>query len=143
MDAKRIERLCEARARLRVDQDARLDVIAREACVSPFHFIREFESLFGETPHQSRITARLDQARILLARGEHSVTEVCMELGMSSLGSFSDWFVKRTGVAPREYQRRARVMVAGGIEVFPGCLSLMGRLPADAFRNFREARGQR
>jgi AraC-like DNA-binding protein len=141
LDARRIERLNVARARLRVDAESRLEAIAREACVSPFHFIREFEALFGETPHQARMAARLERARQLLARGEHSVTEVCLEVGMSSLGSFSDWFTRRTGAGPREYQRQARVMVAGGIEVFPGCLSMMGRLPADAFRNFREARG--
>ena len=111
--------------------------------MSPFHFIRRFEALFGVTPHQFRIQSRLDEAKLLLAKGQHSVTEVCMEVGFSSLGSFSDLFTRRTGTAPSVYQRRARVVVqVPGIlpaELFPGCLSLMARLPASAFRNFGEA----
>jgi len=121
-----------------------LEAIAREAGTVRFHFIRQFEALFGVTPHQMRIRARLDLAKILLAAGEKSVTEVCMEVGMSSLGSFSDLFLRRVGAAPSAYQRRARTMiVVPGIlpeKLFPGCLSMMGQLPADAFRNFEEAR---
>jgi len=121
--------------------------VAREAHMSPFHFIRQFEALFGVNPHQFRMRSRMELAKQLLAKGQHSVTEVCMEVGMSSLGSFSDLFTRRIGATPSEYQRRARVMVrAPGFlprELFPGCLSLMGRLPASAFRNFREASGLR
>lgn len=62
---------------------------------------------------------------------------------MSSLGSFSDLFLRRIGTTPFVYQRRARsmVQVPGELphDLFPGCLSLMGRLPASAFRNFQEA----
>ncbi len=118
--------------------------IAREVAISPYHFIRQFEAVFGTTPHQFRIQSRLDQAKLLLALGEHSVTEVCMEVGFSSLGSFSELFTRRFGSSPSVYKRRARVMVQvpGNFpqELFPGCLSLMGSLPACAFRNFQEAR---
>jgi len=118
--------------------------IARQVGISPFHFIRRFEALFGITPHQLRIRARLEQAKLLLAGGQHTVTEVCMEVGMSSLGSFSDLFLRRFGAPPREYQRRARTMiVVPGMlpeRLFPGCLSMMGQLPPHAFRNFEEAR---
>jgi AraC-like DNA-binding protein len=111
--------------------------------MSPFHFIRQFEALFGVTPRQFRIGARIDRAKLLLAQGEFSVTEVCLEVGFSSLGSFSDLFARRVGAPPSDYRRRARVMVRvpgfAPPELFPGCLSLMGRLPASAFRNFREA----
>jgi AraC-like DNA-binding protein len=111
--------------------------------MSPFHFIRQFEALFGLTPHQFRISLRIDHARRLLASDHHSVTSVCMEVGMSSLGSFSDLFTRRTGMAPSAYQLRARSMVQapGALprDLFPGCLTLMARLPASAFRNFREA----
>lgn len=117
--------------------------IAREAGISPFHFIRQFEALFGQTPHQFRIQSRLDRAKLLLATRQFSVTDVCMEVGFSSLGSFSDLFARRVGSTPSDYQRRARVMipVSGYVphDLFPGCLSLMGRLPASTFRNFREA----
>ena len=143
-DATRV-RLCRAREMLRVmDDDAlRLDDLARAVQLSPFHFIRQFQSVFGVTPHQFRIASRLERARILLARGDHSVTEVCMEVGFSSLGSFSTLFTTRTGESPSSYQRRMRVMVSvpGSVPavLFPGCLSLMAHLPRGAFSNFREA----
>ena len=118
--------------------------IAREVAISPYHFIRQFEAVFGMTPHQFRIQSRLNRAKLLLAMGEHSVTEVCIEVGFSSLGSFSDLFTRRFGSSPSAYRRRARAMVQvpGNFpqELFPGCLSLMGALPVSAFRNFQEAR---
>src|SRR5262249_44436474 len=87
---------------------------------------------------------RLDRAKQLLALGEHSVTEVCLEVGFASLGSFSELFARRVGEPPSAYRRRVRRLVAvpGAFrrEPFPGCLSLMRHLPADAFRNSREAR---
>jgi AraC-like DNA-binding protein len=137
--------LCRARARLQQIPEQPLSIrhIAQEAGISPFHFIRRFEALFGLTPHQFRIQSRLDRARLLLAKGEHSVTEVCMEVGFSSLSSFSDLFTRRIGVTPSAYQRSARVMVQvpGTFPqaFFPGCLSLMTCLPPSAFRNFQEA----
>jgi AraC-like DNA-binding protein len=135
-------RLCRARELLGEVREQPLSIkdVAREAGMSPFHFIRRFEALFGLTPHQFRMRARLDDAKLLLARG-HSVTEVCFEVGFDSLGSFSDLFARRVGMAPSAYQRRARVLVQapGAVPLFPGCLSLMGHLPLSAFRNFREA----
>ena len=145
MDQGEFERLCRARRMLaEFGEDALpLRQIAREAGISQFHFIRQFEALFGITPHQLRIRERLEQAKLLLAAGRHTVTEVCMEVGMSSVGSFSDLFLRRVGAAPSEYQRRARTMiVVPGMlpeKLFPGCLSMMGHLPPHAFRNFEEA----
>jgi AraC-like DNA-binding protein len=115
--------------------------------MSPFHFIRQFEAVFGVTPHQFRIQARLDLAKRLLALSDYSVTDVCMEVGFSSLGSFSTLFTDRVGEAPSAYRRRVRAMVQvpGTVPVvlIPGCLALMGRLPPSAFarpvRSFREA----
>jgi AraC-like DNA-binding protein len=91
-----------ARDLLREEQDRPLtiDDVAREAAMSPFHFIRRFSAVFGDTPHQVRIKARLDRARHLLASGERSVTESCMEVGFSSHGSFSALFARRVGVSP-------------------------------------------
>lgn len=140
-------RLCEARERLIEIPEERLLVreVARDAGISPYHFIRQFEAVFGATPHQYRIRSRLDRARLLLARDEHSITEVCMELGFSSLGTFSQLFTDRTGESPSEFRKRARILVpvAGQIQqvLFPGCLSLMRFLPDQAFRNFQEAPG--
>jgi AraC-like DNA-binding protein len=81
-------RLCRGRDLLREVREQRLPIaeIAREIGISPFHFIRQFEAVFGLTPHQFRIQSRLDRARILLATG-HAVTDVCLEVGFVSLGS--------------------------------------------------------
>jgi len=142
-------RLCEARDLLREPGDPPLPVreVARRARMSHFHFIRRFHALFGLTPHQYRIRSRLERARILLATGGHSVTDVCMDVGCSSLGSFSDQFTRRTGAAPARFQRTARALAPspGALPppLFPGCLSLMTALPAHAFRNFREANDAR
>jgi len=85
-------RLCLARDLLREIREPSPSIadIARDVRISPFHFIRQFEALFGVTPHQFRIQARLDAAKQLLASGRYSVTDVCLEVGFSSLGSISE-----------------------------------------------------
>src|SRR6185503_13036701 len=112
-----LSRLCRARDRLREmdGEPLTIDAVAREAAVSPFHFIRQFQALFGETPHQYRIRARLERAKELLASSDYSVTDVCMEVGFSSLGSFSDLFARRVGMPPSVYRRdrRTRIFVPG------------------------------
>ena len=135
-------RLCRARDLLRETSDPSptIEQLAREVRISPFHFIRQFEAVFGVTPHQFRIASRIELAKALLARGEHSVTEVCMEVGFSSLGSFSTLFAQRVGETPSAYRRRVRplVQVTRGVShLAPGCLSLMGGLPSSAFRSVR------
>jgi AraC-like DNA-binding protein len=89
---------------LREIRDERLTLreVAREADMSPFHFIRQFEAVFGSSPHQFRIGTRLERAKQLLAMGGYSVTDVCMEVGFSSLGSFSQLFA-RGGVYTRTH----------------------------------------
>ena len=111
------------------DRPLSIAEVAREAAMSPFHFIRRFESVFGTTPHQFRIQSRLDRARHLLALSDYSVTDVCMEVGFSSLGSFSALFARRFGTPPSVYRRQVRSLIAvpGELprELAPGCLSLM------------------
>src|SRR4029453_3977619 len=125
-------RLCRARDLLREVPDRPLSIrdVARDAGMSPYHFIRQFEALFGTTPHQYRIDARLEHAKRLLALSDYSVTAVCMELGCSSLGSFSELFARRVGMAPSVYRRQIRplVTVPGILPVHltPGCLTFMG-----------------
>ena len=140
-------RLCRARDLLLETRERPLTIheLARDVHISPFHLIRQFEAVFGATPHQFRQASRLELARQLLASGQYSVTEVCMEVGFSSLGSFSVLFTRRMGETPSVYQRRMRpfISVPGVVSshLTPGCLTLLGRLPASAFagRNFREA----
>ena len=140
-------RLAHARDLLAEISDAQvpIEAIAREVDMSPFHFIRRFEAAFGTTPHQFRIYRRVERARALLASGA-SVTDACLAVGCSSLGSFSALFTRTAGETPSAYRRRVRALVhVHGYEpvVFPGCFSLLARLPASAFRSFGEARPAR
>jgi AraC-like DNA-binding protein len=147
VDDRLFRRLCLARSDLdRLDHDGRVPsvaMVARRASLSPFQFIRQFDAVFGDTPHQYRRRKRLDRARVLLTEEGLSVTDVCLEVGFSSLGSFSTLFRDRFGEPPTAFRRRARgmVQVPGRLPapLFPGCLGLMALLPDRAFRNSREA----
>ena len=121
--------LCRARdllADIRVPNVSIKDA-ARAASLSSFHFIRRFETAFGETPHQFRTRERLIAAQRLLARG-HPVTQVCLDIRFNSLGSFSALFSRRIGVSPAEYQRRLRrcVHVQDWTPHPPNCLLWIG-----------------
>jgi AraC-like DNA-binding protein len=139
VDRDVLSRLCRARELLLAEPTRSIPDIASAIAMSPFHFIRRFEAIFGATPHQHRIAARLMRARHLLALG-HSVTEVCFEVGFASLGTFSDTFTRRVGETPSGYRRRTRVLVqVPGVippQLVPGCFGLMALLPE---RSFREA----
>ena len=130
--------LCRARDLLCDVDSPALSVpsIARAAAISRYHFIRQFHALFGMTPHQMRIQARLDRARELLERDRASVTDVCLEVGFSSVGSFSSLFARRMGASPSAYRRTLVQVPADLVAVIPGCLGALTRLP---IRNFREA----
>ena len=121
-------RLARARAQLcDVAIDAQpLAVMAREAALSTSQFIRHFHALFGETPHQMRIRARLEAAKRLLVLHGESVTGACMAVGFSSLGSFSHLFAQRFGEPPSAYRRR--FLAAPGLprlRLMPDCIGLM------------------
>jgi AraC-like DNA-binding protein len=109
--------------------------IAEQLGLSRFHFIRQFAALYGSTPHQLRTRARLDRAKELLAGGA-PVTEVCMEVGFSSLGSFSALFTRCVGASPTRYRRSVQVPENIGEHLIPGCFGLLARLPPS---NSREA----
>lgn len=127
-----LRRLCRARDMLREVHNRPLSIreVASEARMSPFHFIRQFQAVFGQTPHQFRIQARLERAKSLLALSDYSVTDVCMEVGFASLGSFSDLFARRVGTSPSAYRRQVRAIMPCSrvlpAELAPGCLTLMG-----------------
>lgn len=127
-------RLCRARDLLQETRGAvRVDQAARQAALSPYHFIRLFKSTFGRTPHQVLIDARLDRAKQLLVAADLSVTQVCLEVGFVSLGSFSSLFARRIGASPAAYRRRVRALVdvPGTLpaSLIPGCYSLMWGWP--------------
>ena len=81
-----------------------LSDIASAACLSPFHFLREFKTVFRLTPHEYLSACRVERAKFLLERTELPVTEICFSIGFESLGSFSSWFSRLTGVSPRAWR---------------------------------------
>jgi transcriptional regulator GlxA family with amidase domain len=85
-----------------------LDVpaLARGALMSAGHFSRSFRAAFGETPYSYLMTRRIERAMALLRRGDLSVTEVCFEVGCTSLGSFSTRFTELLGESPSAYRAR-------------------------------------
>lgn len=137
-----VRRLARARDRLRqsLDEKLTLDQLACEAALSPGQFIRSFKAVFGQTPHQVRIDARLDLAKQLLITDSMPVTEIGAAAGFASLGTFSHVFARRVGSSPTVFRRQARtlVQVPGTlpVELYPGCFTLMRYWPASAFRNF-------
>jgi AraC-like DNA-binding protein len=92
----------------RCDRPVSLREAAREACLSPFHYHRLFVRAFGETPHEFVTRRRIDAARQLLIAGELPVTEVCLAVGYTSLGTFSSRFHRVVGCSPSAYRREAR-----------------------------------
>jgi AraC-like DNA-binding protein len=96
-----------------------LEAMAAEAGYSRFHFTREFRQAFGETPGAYLTLRRVERAKDLLRSANLAVTEVCMLVGFSSLGSFSSRFSEVVGESPSTYQRRHAAL--GGPPPIPGC----------------------
>ena len=98
-----------------------LDVaaLARAALMSTGHFSRQFRVAYGETPYAYLMTRRIERAKALLRRGERTVTEVCLEVGCTSLGSFSARFTELVGETPTAYRARDHGALAG----VPGCIA--------------------
>ena len=86
-----------------------LDVpsLAAVAHVSEAHFIRTFRATFGETPHRYLQRRRVERAMFLLRETPKSITDVCMDVGFASLGTFSRTFNQILGVSPRDYRARS------------------------------------
>ncbi|RQO48449.1 AraC family transcriptional regulator [Rhodococcus sp. KBW08] len=111
------------RVRDRIDREyARpLDVeaLARGVNMSAGHLSRQFRQAYGEPPYAYLMTRRIERAMALLRRGDLSVTDVCFEVGCSSLGTFSSKFTELVGVPPSVYRREAEQSTAG----MPSCVS--------------------
>ena len=98
-----------------------LDVaeLARAALMSPAHFSRQFRAAYGETPYAYLMTRRIERAKALLRSDELSVTEVCLAVGCTSLGSFSARFTQVVGETPTAY----RAGNHEGLVSVPGCIA--------------------
>jgi AraC-like DNA-binding protein len=111
------------RARDLIDREyARpLDIaeLARAALMSSAHFSRQFRAAYGETPYAYLMTRRIERAQALLRGGELSVTEVCMAVGCTSLGSFSARFTQLVGQTPTAYRARDH----SSLQSVPGCIA--------------------
>ena len=83
-----------------------LDVaeIARAARLSPAHFSREFRRTFGETPHRYLLTRRMERAASLLRQTDRSVADICLTVGLTSVGSFTTSFGRTFGMSPTAYR---------------------------------------
>ena len=111
------------RVRDRIDreyaQPLDVEALARDANMSAGHFSREFRAAYGEPPYGYLMTRRIERAMALLRRGDLSVTEVCFEVGCSSLGTFSTRFTELVGTPPSAYRREAAQATAG----LPACVA--------------------
>jgi AraC-like DNA-binding protein len=111
------------RARDRIDreyaQPLDVEALARGAHMSAGHFSRRFRLAYGESPYSYLMTRRIERAMALLRRGDLGVTEVCFEVGCSSLGTFSSRFTELVGMPPSAY-RRHEARAAAGI---PPCVA--------------------
>jgi AraC-like DNA-binding protein len=111
------------RVRDRIDreyaQPLDVEALARAEHVSAGHLSRSFRVAFGESPYSYLMTRRIERAMALLRRGDLSVTEVCTEVGCSSLGTFSSRFTELVGMPPSVYRREATGAMAG----IPPCVA--------------------
>ncbi|WP_194899940.1 helix-turn-helix transcriptional regulator [Catenulispora pinisilvae] len=111
------------RVRDRIDreyaQPLNVEALARGVHVSAGHLSREFKAAYGESVYAYLMTRRIERAMALLRRGDLTVTEVCFEVGCSSLGTFSTRFAELVGMPPGEYRRASAFAMAG----LPACVA--------------------
>jgi AraC-like DNA-binding protein len=93
---------------LLAEEPLSLEAAAREACISPFHYHRLFSRTYGQTPHEFATERRIDRARRMLLEEDRTVTEVCLDVGYCSLGTFSSKFLRHVGCTPSEFRTGAR-----------------------------------
>jgi AraC-like DNA-binding protein len=91
--------------------------------VSPAHFSRQFRAVFGETPHRYLQRRRVERSMFLLRETDRSVTDICMDIGFSSLGTFSRMFREIVGETPSGYRQ------GNGPIVAPHCVQLAAMRP--------------
>jgi AraC-like DNA-binding protein len=112
-----------------------LDVpsLARAAHLSPAHFSREFRRAFGETPHQYLLTRRLERAAALLRNTDRTVADICLTVGLQSVGSFTTSFGRAFGLSPTAY-RATHPPAAARVRIPTCMLRAWGRPQSSSFR---------
>ena len=103
------------------DRPLDLDELAATAHFSRYHFLRAFRRAFHATPHEYLTRKRMERARELLANSNHTVTEICFEVGFESLGSFSMLFHRSVGWSPSAYRARAWEQQRNPRKFIPAC----------------------
>jgi AraC-like DNA-binding protein len=111
-----------------------VDDLAQAAGLSRAHFSREFRRAFGESPHSYLLTRRLERAAALLRTTDRSVAEICLDVGLQSIGSFTTSFTRTFGVSPTVY--RAKFPPAAQLARVPACMVRLYGRPQN--RTFRE-----
>jgi AraC-like DNA-binding protein len=111
-----------------------VDDLARAAGLSKAHFSREFRRTFGESPYVYLLTRRLERAAALLRNTDHSVAEICLEVGLQGVGSFTTSFKRMYGMTPTAY--RAGAPPASAHARVPACVVRVYARPQH--RTFRE-----
>jgi AraC-like DNA-binding protein len=111
-----------------------VEELARAAGLSRAHFSREFKSAFGETPHAYLLTRRLERAASLLRNTDRQILDICLSVGLQSLGSFTTSFTRMYGMPPSAY--RASLPPASEMALVPGCIVRAYSRPKR--RTFRE-----
>jgi AraC-like DNA-binding protein len=114
-----------------------VDDLARAAGLSKAHFSREFRRTFGESPYVYLLTRRLERAAALLRNTDYSVAQICLEVGLQGIGSFTTSFKRMYGMTPTEY--RAAAPPASAHAVVPACIVRGYARPQH--RTFREDSG--
>ncbi|HET7507022.1 MAG TPA: helix-turn-helix transcriptional regulator [Solirubrobacterales bacterium] len=114
-----------------------VDDLARAAGLSKAHFSREFRRVFGESPYVYLMTRRLERAAALLRTTDHSVAEICLEVGLQGVGSFTTSFKRMYGMTPTAY--RAANPPASAHAQLPACIVRAYARPRH--RTFREDSG--
>lgn len=117
----------------RYDEPIGVADLARAAGLSQAYFTRAFRATFGMTPHGYLLTRRLERAAALLRHTDHDIARVCMQVGLTSVGSFTTSFKRMFGLTPTQYRRRYAVLPAYAV---PGCVVRREALPR--LRTFRE-----
>ena len=111
-----------------------VDDMARAAGLSRAHFSREFRRAFGESPHSYLLTRRLERAAELLRVTDRSVADICLSVGLQSIGSFTTSFTRTYGMSPTAY--RAKFPPAAAHALVPACIVRAHGRPQH--RTFRE-----